>query len=703
MNPLSYPLVSTSSADTESNDEGSALTKQLFDDSGVVTSPPPQPRCWFNALKVFSSKEKEEIETLNQMCATMGPQEQQAFAFEIARCHLAEMGRSIVETIVGLSIDNVENCTAFAVVATCDNGDRSGNRNDEDGTQGCFPNLKKCLKNLTQDGVNAYTYFYTQVIQLCNRLTEHLVAEFQKHTSIQLAKFSQQAVAQFNYLVQRQQDAFEEREKAIHRRHEDFYSSMKNLQQEMFERQNSRVNEFKTWTSDILNDWSARAQYQKELQEAWLVNQTNYLESKAAEWGRQSWFSVTGWLNSSLKLDKLYNIAVDCAHFLAIYGPNLCAFLFHLGGILYIAYILTLPRRCRRLRVWIFSIIFMEGFAELSIIFGMENEQVSASYQKSVIATLRNSAFWLETLIYAVGLVCSCCSCGRSHGTLNNNENTNENDYHSTTHHNQDQLQTPSKIGTGTPTEVPSEVRHRTLLQAEFRRLMNGDLGSPPPQRKHHQQQVAISPPSTTPHPIDDDNSGIPLPPPIFMHRRSLDMEVNPGAACRQPQSVAQRSVNNNLQQLPSPKNAPVAASVVNNNSQASLLNASVAASVVNNSSHASLLNAHGQASVTSKVLGRGSTTCSSPTTAKTNDMVAHHHQELAVHNLLPKSPLPTEKNDKKRSAEELSTSQGERSVVHHSPKRFRVEETAQTPSDNQTGATADDLDEDEEGQIIWF
>ena len=108
MNPLSYPLVSTSSADTESNDEGSALTKQLFDDSGVVTSPPPQPRCWFNALKVFSSKEKEEIETLNQMCATMGPQEQQAFAFEIARCHLAEMGRSIVETIVGLSIDNVK-------------------------------------------------------------------------------------------------------------------------------------------------------------------------------------------------------------------------------------------------------------------------------------------------------------------------------------------------------------------------------------------------------------------------------------------------------------------------------------------------------------------------------------------------------------------------------------------------------------------
>ena len=510
---VSFPSIA---ADDESQD--GAIVEQLFEPSSssvAVKNPPKQPRCWFNALKVFQPKEKEEVETLNKMCAKMGPQEQQAFAFEIARCHLADMGRAIIETFVGSQIDDPQNCTALAETTSVHD------ENNPEDEKGFFPNLKECLVNLTQDGYHAYTYFFTQVVQLCNRLTEHLVADFREHTSMQLAKFSQQAVSQFNYLIQRQQDAFEEREEAIRQRHEAFYASMHDMQQEMWEGQSSRVDEFKVWTSSILDDWGTRAQQQKEQQQAWFLNQTSYLESKAAEWGRQHWFSFAGFLSSFLSMDKLYTVVTYGYNFFASYGYDLFAFLFYFIGVLYVAYILTLPRRCQGFKGGIFAVIFMEGLAELCLTFGVENGQVSSTYQKALIASLRNSAFCFEALIYAVGLVFSCCCWGRSGGDHGDGDDGNDDSDHDLNQDKHQQGQTGTVISSSATHE-----RHRQLIESEVRRLMQEAMTA-----QTGQQLVATASPvhnHVLPSPEHHhaalpptNNLELPSPPPM-MHRRTL-------------------------------------------------------------------------------------------------------------------------------------------------------------------------------------
>ena len=525
-----YVMMPPMSAEDEAMDN--IIVKKLFDppsssSSSLAVNPPPQPRCWFNALKVFQPKDKEAVETLNKMCAKMGPQEQQAFAFEIARCHLAEMGRAIVETFVGSDIEDAQDCTALAVAAA-----RTGLGEDHpDGDEGWFPNLKQCLINLTQDGVNAYTYFFTQVVQLCNRLTEHLVADFREHTSAQLAKFSQQAVDQFNNLVQRQQDAFEEREEAIRQRHEEFYSSMNSMQKEMWEGQSSRVDEFKAWTSNIMDDWGARAQHQKEQQEAWLHNQTEYLENKASEWGRHRWFSITGFL-APMNMEKLYSVAIDVYRFFVIHGYNLFEFSFHFIGVLYVAYLLTLPRICRRFRGGIFVVIFTEGLAELCFTFCMESGQLSGTYQKAVIACLRNAAFCFEALLYSAGLISSCCCCWKS-GTDHDDvrEDSSESDHHLELDMGQQQQVAQAEVNIAAP---PTHERHRELIQFEVRRLMQEAMSTQtqptslttnmPPFHNHimpsPSQNYAAIPPI--------QNSVLPSPPPMMQRHGTLGQQGGP-------------------------------------------------------------------------------------------------------------------------------------------------------------------------------
>lgn len=504
------------------------IAKKLFDpsssSSSLAVNPPPQPRCWFNALKVFQPKDKEDVETLNKMCAKMGPQEQQAFAFEIARCHLAEMGRAIIETFVSSDIEDAQDCTALAVAAA-----RTGlGEDDPEDDEGWFPNLKQCLVNLTQDGVTAYTYFFTQVVQLCNRLTEHLVADLREHTSAQLAKFSQQAVDQFNNLVKRQQDAFEEREEAIRQRHEEFYSSMNSMQQEIMEGQSNRVDEFKAWTSAIMDDWGTRAQRQKEQQEAWLHNQTKFLENKASEWEQQRWFPVTGFLAPSMNMEKLSKAAIDIYRFFVLHGYNLFEFSFHFIGVLYVAYLMTLPRSCRKFRGAIFVIIFTEGLAELCFTFCTESGQISGTYQKAVVACLRNAAFCFEALLYSVGLISSCCCCWKSdtgHDDDDGHEDSSESDRHLQQEMERRQQVTQTEVNTAAP---PTHERHRELIQFEVRRLMQEVMSTqtqpislttnmpsfhnhsmPPPSQKY-----AAIPPSQT--------SVLPSPPPMMQHHGTL-------------------------------------------------------------------------------------------------------------------------------------------------------------------------------------
>lgn len=388
--PWGIQSVDVSLLDTAGSITGSAGSDGSL--APTVATPPAPQKCWLEALKIFQPTNKYDIQTTTKVCEEMTPIQQKALAFELARCHLQDLGRKMVATAVGEHIDDLQDCVALEDDTAID---------DDAGKDSQFPNLPQCLSSLTDSGANAYTTFLAQVVSLCNRLTQYMLISFQQHTALELAKISHETIELFTSTIQRQQEAFYKREEEMRIRHE--ATRRKD--------EASRMEAFKTWSAGLLNSWKLRDDEQAEKQNAWLQNLTKVWEEKTFEIEQlylKKLAAANNFIQPLFSFEKMLLVAAQAYRMLAITVHGLC--------FLVLAWFLTRPPCGRRVRGALFSLVMMETVAEVCVHF-LISDLVSEDQKKAMVSSLRHTAFFVEALTYCAGLVLSCCWCPFGGGT----------------------------------------------------------------------------------------------------------------------------------------------------------------------------------------------------------------------------------------------------------------------------------------------
>ncbi|CAB9511786.1 expressed unknown protein [Seminavis robusta] len=333
--------------------------------------PRRQPQCWVEALKIFQPKNQQEMAMTSRVCERMGPQHQKALAFELARCHLEDLGRDIIEegsiqakNKEGSVVTDPRHCIALGPESST---------SDDDNQQ--FPHLPHCLRSLTEAGSNAYTLFFGQVVQLCNQLTQQMSLGFQQQVGMQLAIITKRAIQQIGELIQGQQEAFRKREE-----------------------------EMQEWTAALMENWKAQVREQKEHYEALLRNQTFLLENRTKELERlhlEKLVSATSFLQPLLTLESWVAMAK--------HGYDLFVFTLYWCLALNVVWFVTRPRYCRWSRVHLSGLLLLERIAEVACIFAVHKDFMSEAQQTTLVSSLRQTSLWLGVLLYVVGVVFSCC------------------------------------------------------------------------------------------------------------------------------------------------------------------------------------------------------------------------------------------------------------------------------------------------------
>ena len=376
--------------------------------STSIASPPPQPQCWVDAFKMFQPNNQDDIQGSTKVCESIGPHQKKAFAFELARCHLEDVGRDIIDFGDDEGIRNPQDCT---IAANSDfPHDFEGEYYHDGSDLPYFPNLSKCLKYMTDAGLVAYTQFFSQVMQLCNRLTEHMAIDFQQHAATQLAKMSEHATAQFHNLLHRQEEADKEREKLMKEHQETYFSTMQVHQKKLLDDQTARFGHIQAWTSNTMKNW----QHREERHEAWLINQTRLIEDKTSALVKHH-EEIKSWSERVSSMASLIHPILILETFVtrALQGFTLFTFSLHFLAAIYVIWFMTRPQRCRSLRGTLFTLAIFEKIAELCVYFSMGDSATLDAEQTALISTMRSAGMGLQILTFFSGLVISCCCCRR--------------------------------------------------------------------------------------------------------------------------------------------------------------------------------------------------------------------------------------------------------------------------------------------------
>lgn len=342
-------------------------------------SPPTPNQCWMDAIKILQPQSLKQVDKGSNMCEHMDPTHQKALAFELSRCHLADLGRKMTETVTGKIDDPDRDCTATY---------------DDDGI---FPNLSHCLNALTEAGTQAYTTFFANIVAYCNHLTTHLAIAFQQQTALELTKITHQTVNHFTSIIESQQASFQEREKEYRQQHQEFFAAMEKRQESLKENEASLFEAFQAWTSKFKKQESEQKEFFTTLTKVWEDQ-----AAKMEEHYEKKLLSASSFFQPILTIETWLNLAK--------LGYRLLAITLHFLLIALLILLATRPERCRRVRTIMLSLIMMETLGEVCVHFLM-NDLVADEQKKEMIAALRPTTLCVEGLIYAVNLVFSCCCC----------------------------------------------------------------------------------------------------------------------------------------------------------------------------------------------------------------------------------------------------------------------------------------------------
>lgn len=423
----------TSKSSTQTSASASSSTppiKKPTNHDGGLTKPPAQPQCWVEALKIFHQPQNvEEMEITEKICQSMTVHQQKALAFELARCQLQDMGRSILQPNNNDFVHDAQDCTKAA--ASTSNYDDTINNNEDDHNNNndyglYFPNLQQCLSIMTDQAVNVYTQYKLRVVDLCNRLTQHLIIYYQQYAAQNLAKISQEATIQITNLLQYQQEIFHQQEQSMRDEHKEITALLKKQQEELVQDQTQHWENVQSWTDSIVEQWNERDQVQQAQHEAWVFNQSSIMEQRANELERQHQeiqdLAQTFASTTQLTLDTVLSRITS--------GFTLLTFMIHFLVISYVMWLLTRPRCCSRVRRVLFTIIILESLCEVAIHLGLEggSSTMSTSEQKAIIQSFRQASYFLEGLVYILGFMLSCCCCCWSSGIDDDEDDDYEDD-----------------------------------------------------------------------------------------------------------------------------------------------------------------------------------------------------------------------------------------------------------------------------------
>ena len=374
-----------------SNTDASGPTVQLlplYDSSEpgtVALLPPTSPECWRQAIQVFDfvqhltedSKRTNDYTTAgsaNSICNSMTPDHQKLLALELSRCHLQDLGRSLV-------VANDEDATFFC--------QRPG--------EGSFENLSTCLTKLSDVGMTSYTHFFTYVNQLCTRLLQEVLLLYYYKTSHDLAKSSETAQERLVLMVQQQEqmmDTWEQRDETLLTLHD-------RLQLQLQEQSNLLMRKVASLEQEL-----------EQHQQIWLKEDAEVRQNQTLELSRhrQELERLAQAISQTHQSIKPWSLGFFNSLEQVRKGYNSLIFVLNILGSMTVIWVTTFPKICRRLRVYLHLILFLVTYIEWNL---KNDSQLSNNERSETIANLRDFALTFSCLLYILWWIVSLL-CWRS-------------------------------------------------------------------------------------------------------------------------------------------------------------------------------------------------------------------------------------------------------------------------------------------------
>jgi hypothetical protein len=383
----------------------------------TYTIPPPSPRCWKTAWKLFQHVQQDQHSSDAQaMCSVMPEAQQKALALEIARCHLQDLGIPLIKD--------------RAMLHQCSEGQQQKHQQDSpfDDTNNTV--LQKCLKSLTAEGINAYTHYISYVQQLCTRLTaehmvHHVTSRYQAvsqqsldHMETLSSMWSEKHAEQMNSLSEipamiKDQLTMELKEQLRETVKEQLSEQLQiqlreHLEAGIGDLLQQQAIEQASFLTHIMGHIEVRDSEQKETYESWTQHQTTQFQNQARDMERQrAKMQALDDIVSTTTRNMQPLVGLQSLVAAATEGYTWITFLLYFLGTFNVVWLFTRPQRCHGFRCYLFAVVLLEAVFELSLKAMIDYDWISESDRTLAIDEVRRWALYLECLAYIAGLVSS--------------------------------------------------------------------------------------------------------------------------------------------------------------------------------------------------------------------------------------------------------------------------------------------------------
>jgi uncharacterized membrane protein len=397
-------------------------THKTRDNSSMeIASHPWSPMCWRSATGIFDNLSNDSTMDATEICAILPEHQQKRLSLEIARCHLQDLGKSMMKNQAA-----EDDCSPV---------------------NGRMADLDWCLKNLSDTGISAYTHYIMYVQQLCIRLTQDFLFRqqqaAQQQISAQYADISGKSIIQMRTLQQ------------ITREHTDQMKALSAIPDQVRERLNGEIQaavrvtlqeslrdelerqlalqlaqqldgqfsrllqeqavEQASFVANILGNFESRERDHKELYEKWSNSQSSMWQKHAGEMKRQQ----KQMDDHRAKVESLSDtvqmasrtmqplLGLQALMKTASEGYSWLALMLHFLATFNIAWLLTRPSRCSGFRWYVYYIVFAATATDIAILCMLNNGIITKAERLLLTTELRQLSYVLECAIYLLGLFAS--------------------------------------------------------------------------------------------------------------------------------------------------------------------------------------------------------------------------------------------------------------------------------------------------------
>ena len=386
------------------------------------------PECWKRSAITLLHDAQDFLSDASKLCKIMPEEDQKRLALLIAKCHLEDLGKQLIDDEVAS-----HHCHQSILVAEKPQG-----------------RVSWCLRQLTDVGADAYTYYVSYVQQLCVRLTRDLMVTHQQETQkifvsrfVNLSKRSMEQMETIALTTERlvlkldELSEFPKRFKnALGQSLQNFLEVSirqtldENLSNQLLALIDARVGPqlgahleqmLSTTLSNVMQQQlHYQAMYFENFMEEVERKESDHklkyelwTEALEARWQdqidnlviqRQQVDLLSETLSKTaremrplLDIEKMVSVVVS--------GYSWLSFLLYFLVMLNIVWLVTRPARCEHFRSYLIAIVFMEAAVETSLCCMVYYHVISETTRLLLITDIRRTALFLELSCYVVGMV----------------------------------------------------------------------------------------------------------------------------------------------------------------------------------------------------------------------------------------------------------------------------------------------------------